>query len=335
MSDVRLSLDEVLELSLNALVGSGASEKNALPVAESIRDAEADGIRNVGLNYLSHYCEHLRCGKVDGQAEPTWDRTAPAVIVAYAANGFAHSAFTAVLPEFVDSARSNGISSLAINNSYAAGVIGWYVEKLADQGLVALAFANSPAAIAPWGGTGAFFGTNPLAFAFPRSDGPALIIDQSSSVTAKVNVVHAAQSGEPIPDSWALDRDGQPTTDAKAGLEGSMAPAGGYKGVALAMIVDLLAGGLGGPNMSFNAPSFGDNVGGPPGVGQFFIGIEPRVFNSTFSERSEQMLKEMCTQPGVRLPGDRRHEHRIRANREGVPLSIVLYRKLKDYARRN
>ena len=332
MADVTLSLEEVYQLSLDALTGCGAQRSNAQPVAQSIQNAEADGIRNVGLNYLSHYCEHLRCGKVDGNATPTWQRMAPSVMVADAADGFAHSAFDQVCGEFVEMVRTTGIGSLAIKNSYAAGVIGWYVEILADQGLIALAYANSPPAIAPWGGAKAFFGTNPLAFGVPRKNNPPLIIDQSSSVTAKVNVVHAAQCGEPIPDTWALDKHGKPTVDAKAGLQGSMAPAGGYKGVALAMIVDLLAGGLGGPNLSHSAGSFGDNRGGPPGVGQFFIGISPEFFGADFNERSESMFAEMCTEEGVRLPGDRRHEYRIKAKSQGVSLPENLYNKLLNYA---
>lgn len=330
---IGLTLDDVLDLSLDALVGCGASRSNAMPVAESIRDAEADGIRNVGLNYLPHYCDHLLCGKVDGKVRATWHQSAPGVVLCDARNGFAHTAFMCALDAFVNVSRQNGIGSLAINNSYAAGVIGWYVEKLANQGLVCLAFANSPAAIAPWGGKSAFFGTNPLAFAIPRRNHNPLIIDQSSSTTAKVNVVEAAKSGEPIPDTWALDRDGQPTTDAKAGLEGSMAPLGGYKGVALAMIVDLLAGGLGGPSMSFNAPEFGNTIGGPPGVGQFFVAIDPGAYAPGFTDRAETMFEAMLSQDNVRLPGERRHQHRMTARQAGVWLDPDVYEKLKGYCR--
>lgn len=328
---IGLTLAEVLNLSLDALVGCGASRTNAIPVAESIRDAEADGIRNVGLNYLPHYCEHLLCGKVKGKVRPTWRQSTHGVVMCDAKNGFAHTAFVRVFDKFVAVTRQNGIGSLAIENSYAAGVIGWYVEKLADQGLISLAFANSPAAIAPWGGKTAFFGTNPLAFAIPRRNHNPIIIDQSSSTTAKVNVVEAAKSGEPIPDTWALDCNGMPTTDAKAGLEGSMAPSGGYKGVALAMIVDLLAGGLGGPSMSFNAPQFGNNIGGPPGVGQFFIAIDPNAYARGFDNRAESMIEAMLAQENVRLPGDRRHQHRISAKESGVRLDPDTYQKLKGY----
>ncbi len=328
---VRLSLDDVLDLSLDALTGCGAASGNALPVAESIRDAEADGIRNVGLNYLPHYCGHLRCGKVDGKVQATWHHGAPGVVLCDARHGFAHSAFVQTLDPLVNTVRNTGIASLAIRNSYAAGVIGWYVERLAARGLVGLAFANSPAAIAPWGGKQAFFGTNPLAFAIPRRTQPPLIIDQSSSITAKVNVVEAANAGEAIPETWAFDSAGNPTTDPKAALQGSMAPAGGYKGVAMAMIVDLLAGGLAGPFMSYNAAPFGNNSGGPPGVGQLFIAIEPNLYTDDFITRSEAMLQAMTDQDGVRLPGDRRHQSRRKTAAEGVWLDLDLYQKLKSY----
>jgi len=331
-NQVNLTLKDVYELSAASLAGCGASKLHTSPVAESIRDAEADGIRNVGLNYLSHYCEHLLCGKVDGKAQPTLVQSSASVLLVDAKNGFAHSAFMTAFDSFVELVQRQGVCVLGIRNSYAAGVIGWYVEKLARRGLVAMAFANSPPAIAPWGGSKSFFGTNPLAFGVPRPDSPPLIIDQSSSVTAKVNVVHAAQAGQPIPETWALDEQGSPTTDAQAGLRGSMAPSGGYKGVAMAMIVDLLAGALCGPNMSHCAAAFGDNTGGFPGVGQFFIGIDPGAFTDQFALRTEQMFVQMCLQDNVRLPGERRHQHRRKAQTQGVWLSESLYEKLKNYA---
>ena len=327
---IHLTLDDVLVLSLDALVGCGASRTNAMPVAESIRDAEADGIRNVGLNYLPHYCDHLLCGKVDGKVRATWHQSAPGVVLCDARNGFAHTAFVHAFDPFVDVTRQNGIGSLAISNSYAAGVIGWYVEKLAEQGLVSLAFANSPAAIAPWGGKSAFFGTNPLAFAIPRRNRNPLIIDQSSSTTAKVNVVEAAKAGEPIPETWALDRDGKPTTDAKAGLEGSMAPSGGYKGVALAMIVDLLAGGLGGPSMSFNAPAIWQHRWRAPRRWTIFLlQLIPMPTYPGLQTGRKRCLRAMLSQDNVRLPGERRHQHRMTARQAGVWLDPDVHEKTK------
>ena len=332
---VHLSLDQVHDLSLRALTGSGASRLQAGPVADSMRDAEAEGIRRVGLGYLPTYCEHLRCGKVVGDAVPVLRHPAPGALVADAAFGFAHPAFEAARAGFAAASRTNGTAALAITRSYAAGVIGWFVDRLARDGLVSLAFANSPPAIAPWGGKKAFFGTNPFAFGLPRPDGrPPLIIDQSSSVTAKVNVINAAASDEPIPEGWALDPDGNPTTDAKLGLAGSMAPAGGYKGATLALVVDLMAAAMTGAHFSFQASSFGDNTGGPPGTGQFFIAMDPERFvdGREFADRVETVLGAMLAQEGVRLPGDRRHAHRQEAETAGIELPEALHQRLLGYA---
>ena len=330
---VRLSLAEVRNLAFTALTACGASDTAAAPVADSIADAEAEGIRNVGLGYLSHYWEHLRCGKVDGKAVVTLRHPAPGTVLVDAAHGFVHPAFEAARPTLVAAARANGIGAMAIDRSYGAGVIGWYVDRLARDGLVAMGFANAPKSMAPWGGRQAFFGTNPFAFAVPRAGRPPMVVDQSSSATAKVNVVQAAARGEPIPLGWAMDADGNPTTDATLGLAGSMAPAGGAKGASMALVVDLMAAAMTGASFSFEASPMANNVGGPPNTGQFFIAMDPERFVGLdrFAERVETEFAAMCEQDGVRLPGDRRHAARARAEVDGVELPKTLHQKLLGY----
>lgn len=330
---VRLSLSEVRDLAFRALTNCGATEPAAAPVADAIADAEAEGIRNVGLGYLGHYCGHLRCGKVDGKATPSVRRAAPGTVLVDAAHGFVHPAFEAARPMLAEAARENGIAAMAITRSYAAGVIGWYVDRLARDGLVGLGFANAPKSMAPWGGKRAFFGTNPFAFAVPRAGQPPMVIDQSSSATAKVNVVNAAERGESIPLGWAMDPDGNPTTDPKQGLAGSMAPAGGVKGASMALMVDLMAAAMTGASFSFEASPVASNEGGPPNTGQFFIAMDPARFvgMSHFTGRLEAEFTAMCEQDGVRLPGSRRHASRTRAEAEGVELPDALHQKLLGF----
>src|ERR1700690_4220587 len=273
---MRMTLDAIYELSLAALRGSGANPTQAAPVADSVREAEAEGIRNVGLGYLPIYCEHLRCGKVKGDAEPTLTETAAAVLRVDAGHGFSHPAFLLALPRFVDMARQSGVATLAIAHSYSAGVVGWFVERLAEQGLVALAFANSSASIAPWGGSKPMFGTNPIGFAAPRRYRSPIVVDMASSATARVNIVQAAARDEQVPPGWVFDAEGKPTTDPKAlAAGGSVGPLGGAKGYGLALMVDILAAGLTGSSWSHQASSFGTNEGGPPDVGQLFIALSP------------------------------------------------------------
>ena len=329
----RLSLDEVLDLTTRMLRASGASALQADATARSIRDAEADGIRTVGLSYLPTYCDHVACGKVIGDAVPTVQRPRAATVVVDAANGFCHPAFEAGVQPLVDATRECGVGVVAITHSYSAGVLGWFVERLADDGLVSIMFANSSSLMAPAGGTRPFFGTNPIAWAAPRRNGPPLVADLSSSAVAWVKVNAAAQAGESIPLGWALDADGQPTTDANAALAGSMVPAGGHKGSAIALLVDLMSGGVAGSNFSFEASNFGGTVGGPPDVGQVVLAIDPTAtMGEGFIDRIEVELTALTAEPGVRLPGDQRLAHRQRAGADGVDVPDDLMALLNDYA---
>jgi len=335
--DITLSLCEIEEITRNALYACGARGKQLEVATQSVIDAECDGIRAVGLNYLPIYCGHLQHNKLRGDAIPSHRQVAPSAIQSDANNGFAHAAFIQSEEDFFRLAKQQGIAALTIVNSYSAGVVGWFVQRMAEQGLIGLGFANSPSAVSPAPGASPFFGTNPMAFAIPRVDRPPVVADMATSQVALVTIKAKAAAGEPIPTGWGYDADGQLTEDAAAVIDGgSLAPVGGYKGTLLGLLVDVLAGALAGPNCSFKAPMFKNNEGTYPAVGQFFLGISPARFNpeapDQFSQRLENMLEELASQPGVRLPGDRRHLFRNKARSSGVQIPVDLYNKLKSLA---
>lgn len=328
---VTLSLEAVETLAHDCLTTCGASPLQAGAVARSIRDAEAEGMRGIGLGYLPWYCGHLKVGKIAGHAQPAVRQTAPGTVMVDADDGFAHPAYEAGEAALVAAARSQGIAFLGISNAYACGVLGYFTARLAGQGLVAMMFANASSTMAPWGGRKPFFGTNPWSLAAPRTAAP-LILDSSSSATAYVNLASAAARGEPIPPHWALDADGRPTTDAKAALHGTIAPAGAHKGSALALMVEVLAAGLTGAHFSHQASSLGEDQGGPPRLGQTLIAIRPG--QAGFAARLDAMLAKMASQPGVRIPGDRRHSHRQSAEVRGVDVDDALMGRLNALAGR-
>jgi (2R)-3-sulfolactate dehydrogenase (NADP+) len=211
--------------------------------------------------------------------------------------------------------------------------LGWFVERLAREGLVGIMFANSSALMAPHGGKRPFFGTNPIAWAAPRSSGDPVVADLSSSTVAWVKVNAAAQAGEAIPLGWALDAEGNPTTDPHAALAGSMAPAAGHKGSALALLVDVMSGGVAGSNFSHEAGSFGGTTGGPPDVGQVVLALDPAAtMGPSFVDRLEHEFTALAAEPGVRLPGDRRLTERSRAAIDGVDVPDDLLLLLRSYA---
>ncbi len=328
-----LTLDQIEDISRRMLRASGASPLQTDATARSIREAEAEGIRTVGLSYLPTYCDHVACGKVIGDAVPRVTRPRPGTVVVDAGLGFCHPAFEAGESHLVASALENGVALVAITHSYSAGVLGWFVDRLARQGLVAIMFANSSALMAPHGGTRPFFGTNPIAWAAPRRNGVPVVADLSSSAVAWVRVNAAAQAGEAIPLGWALDANGTPTTDAVKALAGSMAPSGGHKGSALALLVDVMAGGVAGSNFSHEASSFGGTVGGPPDVGQVVLAIDPTAtMGEAFLDRLEHEFSALAAEPGARLPGDRRLADRAAAERDGVSVPADLLALLHEYA---
>lgn len=323
-----LTLDDVERIATGALTACGASDTQAGAVARSIRAAEAEGTRGIGLGYLPYYCQHLKVGKIDGTATPVVTAPVPALIRVDAADGFAHPAFEAGKDALTAAAQAQGIALMGITNAYACGVLGYFTDALAREGLMALMVANASSTMAPWGGKTPFFGTNPWSFSAPRSADP-LVIDSSSSATAFVNLANAAAAGEAIPDTWGLDDRGHPTTDPNAAMAGSIAPAGGHKGAALALMVEVLAAGLTGANWSYDASSLGDDEGGPPRLGQTIIAIRADGFGAgDHLTRIERMLTDMTAEDGTRVPGDRRHTNRKRIAREGVRIDADLAARL-------
>ena len=330
---VKLTLQDVEVLTQRALEASGTRADNAWSVTRSVVASEADGIHSHGLARLPTYCEHAQCGKIDGHADPAVERVARAGLRADACDGFAHPAIDRGFEALLPLAGETGVAGLAVTNSYNCGVVGYHVERIADAGYVALGFVNAPASIAPWGGSDPVFGTNPLACAVPREGEAPLVIDQSSSVVAKSEIVVHKQKGEAIPEGWALDAEGRPTTDPEAALQGSMVPMGGYKGAGVALIVEVLAAAVTGSNLSIDASSFATSEGGSPRTGQFFLAIDPAAFGGAgFAGRIERLLGAIEGQDGARLPGQGRLAARARTAREGIEISADLHEKLLRYA---
>lgn len=335
MTDPMLSLDDVFSLAERALRGAGASAENAASVARSTLAAERDGIRSHGLMYVPIYAEHVTCGKVDGAAKPSVSQPRPGSVVVDAGTGFAHPAIDAGLPTLFEAARANGVAALTLHRSYNCGVLGYHAERIAEAGFLNLCATHAPASIAPPGGKSPVVGTNPFAVGVPgAADGEvAFVLDQSASVIAKSEIMLRSRTGEAIEPGWALDADGQPTTDAAAALKGSMAPAGGYKGFGVGLMVELLASCLSGAVASRDASPFSGTAGGPPMTGQCFVAFDPGAFSAGgFGARVQALVAAIQADEGARLPGARRVTNRARTTSEGVPVDEALMQRIEAFA---
>ncbi len=329
MSTVNLSLHSLQALTEAILVAHDTSATNAEPVAAALVAAESDGQQGHGASRIPSYAAQAKSGKVDGHATPILKRAGAAALTIDAVHGFAYPALNLAFDALCELAPKCGIAAAAITRSHHSGVAGHQVERLADRGLIALCFCNTPQGIAPWGGNRGVFGTNPVAFAAPRPGSPPLVIDMSLSKVARGKINVAAQRSESIPEGWAVDCDGAPTTDPNAAMQGTLLPMGDAKGAQLVLMVEVLAAALTASNFGYEASSFFTGMGAPPGVGQFLIAIDPQPFsNGAFADRLEALLAAMLDQPGTRLPGAQRFIRRDAAERDGVNIPQTLYDEL-------
>ena len=292
----RLSLPELERLSHDALREAGASARMARTLAAATVAAERRGRSGVGAAHLLDYLEALRAGRLHGAADPHLEHPRAAVLTVDADGGTAQLAFDRAERDLVEAARACGIALLSTRNSFPAGELAHYAHRLAEAGLVALVWANSPALMAIHGAREAVTGTNPLAFALPHRTGPR-VIDQATSATAFVTIREAARRGEPLPEGWALDADGAPTTDPVAALAGVLLPVGGLKGGNLAMMIELLAAMSGG-SFSLDAAPF-DAGEDSPRLGMMVAAIDPTALDADYSARAEAHLLHLRDRFGI------------------------------------
>lgn len=299
--DLLLSLAEIEALVRDACTVRGMTDAATRSLAAAVVCAEASGNRAVGLSHLLDYLKALEDGRIDGQAAPMITSPAPALIKIDARRGIAQYGFDLAVDDLSARAKNFGIALLSQHNSYTTGELGYYPWRLAKAGLAAIAVTNGPALMTVPGGRRPVYCTNPLAFAAPRANGPPLLIDQSSSSTAFVNIRAAAESGTSLAEGWAVDVQGQPTTDAREALKGALLTFGGSRGANLALMVEVMAAGLGAANWSMDAPGF-DKGAGSPGAGLVIIAMTPALLDPYFETRLDEQLRRLSGE-GVHIPG--------------------------------
>jgi (2R)-3-sulfolactate dehydrogenase (NADP+) len=331
----RLSIEQLTQLAARALERAGAGANMAAVTAAALVSAEAQGMPSHGLSRAPQYASHLRHGRVNGAAVARVQQSRPAALLVDAQEGLAFPACALAVREAIKAASACGAAFAGVTNSHHFGMAAEHLMPVAAAGMVGLAFGNSPAAMPAWGGRRALFGTNPVAAVFPRRDAAPLVIDLSLSEVARGKLMAFAKEGKPIPAGWALDKDGNPTTDPKAGLEGMMLPAGGVKGAMLALVVELLCCALTGAAFGFEADSFFSEEGNRPRIGQAFLVVDPGALagNTVFYERIETLVAAMLADADVRLPGQRRQALSARARADGIEIPAALLDQLEVLAR--
>ena len=304
--ETRVSIAEAEQLVKEAFLRNGVKEAVAESVSTALVAAEAEGQVGHGFSRVKDYLAQVKSKKINVDAKIKIEHPKPTSISIDADYGFAYPALDQAISEGALTAKEYGSAIVSIFNSHHCGALSVQVEKIANQGLIGVMMANTPKAIAPWGGKDPFFGTNPIAFAVPRIAKDPLVIDLSLSKVARGKIMHAKKVNTKIPEGWALDSSGKPTTDPDQALKGSMLPIGEAKGSALALMVEILAATFSGGKPSNEASSFFNPDGDPPGVGQFLMFIDPGKDKGSFLNRLEKLIANIEEIEGVRLPGERR-----------------------------
>lgn len=330
----RLTLDEVDALAFGVLCANGLSDDHARAIADTVTAAERDDAKSHGLFRIPGYVASVCSGKVTPDAVPEVRELAPAVVQVDGHNGFAPLALRVGREPLAAKAREHGIAALGLTNIYHFAALWPEVSALAEMGLAAFAFTSASSYVAPAGGVKPVYGTNPMAFAWPRANGLPLVFDQSSSASARGEIQIHLRDGKPIPEGWAIDAEGRPTTDPAAALEGAQLTFGGYKGAAIALMVELLAGALIGDVFSFEASAIDNKDGGPAIGGEFMMAIDPTRCLASGNRQAqlahaETLFAKILEQDGARLPADRRYAARLRTPTEGITIPRALYDELQ------
>ena len=327
-----MSLAEVEAFALRVLRANGLADHQAGPIARAMALAEASECRSHGLYRLIGYVGSIRSGRVSATAQPRLERVAGSFLRVDGDNGFAPAAHAVGVAAFIEAAKRNGIAALALTNCYHFSALWHDLDPTVEAGLVCWAFTLGQCIVAPHGGNRRLMGTNPIAFGWPRAGQRPFVFDFATSVVARGEIELMRRAGKPLPPGWALDAAGEPTLDPAQALAGALQPFGSYKGSALSMMVELIAGPLIGEPTSQAAAALDNGDGGPPLGGELLIAMSPEVFTSGLNhdghERAESFFAQAREQPGVRLPSDRRHDARQRSEKHGVEVPSALLNEL-------
>jgi LDH2 family malate/lactate/ureidoglycolate dehydrogenase len=335
--EVTLPLDEVTQISIDVLKAGGLSDEHAHAIASVVYAGQRDECHSHGMYRLLGCVRSVREGRVNPNAVPDVVDHAPAVVRVDAHFGFSPLAFERGKPLLVEKARRTGLAAMAINNCYHFSALWPEVEAISADGLVAIAMTTSHSWVAPAGGSKPVFGTNPIAFAWPRPDGPPFVFDFATSAIARGEIELHRRAGKPIPTGWAINSEGNPTSDPTAALAGAMLTFGGHKGSALSAMIELMAGPLIGDLTSAESMAFDEGVGAAPCHGELILAFDPKVFLGADAAqhvaRAETIFDAIVGQ-GARLPSQRRYEARRRSTMSGVRIPKALYDDLQALLQR-
>lgn len=303
-----ITLNDLTTFATDILIAAGADREQAAGVAEVLVWSDAVGRPNQGVWRLPILCKRLSAGLFSCPCKLQTDDRSPAIAMINGDNGIGHYVGRVAADAAIERAKQNGVAVVGVSNSNFLGALGYYVQRIAARGMLALLFNNSFPKMAAHGGTKPVLGTNPLAFAAPRRNGESIIVDLATAASAGSDITKAAELGQSLPVGIAIDRMGQPITDPSKVNQGALLPVGGAKGFALGLVVEILAGVVSGAGISHTVHSMYSDFENAGNSGHFFIAfnIDTLMPLDTYFDRMEFLVDAVRDCEGVMLPGEAR-----------------------------
>lgn len=329
-------------LATRALAGLGVAPGDAADAARILVLGDLFGHHTHGVSRIESYGERIRLGAIDARAQPVLEAASPAMVKVDGRNALGPVVGTRALEAAMEAARKHGVGIALARNSNHFGAVGPYCWIAAQAGFASVIASNASVTIAPTGGREARLGNSPMGFGVPGEDGRPFILDMAMSVVARAKIRAALKRGATIPDTWAADREGRPTSDPAAALDGFLLPIGGYKGYGLALAVDLLAGLLPGAAYLTHVNSWSENPREPGNLGHFFLVFDTGVLGSRdwLVERMRDFAAILHDTPPadpanpVKLPGEIERANMERQRRDGIGIDAALLATLESLAAR-
>lgn len=338
----RYSPEQIRKLIAALATAVGVSSADAEIFVGALVDADLHGVATHGVSRLGIYLQRIQAGLIDPKAVLQAERTRGSILTLDAGNGLGQVQAVKALNRLMPLAKQNGIAAATIRNSQHFGALSFYCNLAAQKGYVLLAMTNCEPAMSPEGGYEALFGTNPIAASFPSGKGYNIKIDLATSIVARGNIIAARQRGEPIPSGWALDSNGDATTDPEKALLGTVLTMAGHKGYALALMVELFSGVLSGAAIGPEVGSMYKNLDRKQDVGHFFCLIDIDAFMdiAEFIERIDatiDRIKASSKRPGVEeilVPGERSSRAARQNALRGIAISEPVLSELQQWCER-
>jgi len=322
--------EKLVSFSAACLEKLGLEAQDATLVAETLVAANLRGVDSHGVVRLPHYARRLRNGSVKARPRITVQRTAASAALVEGDAGMGQLVAVRAMNEAIELARETGVGAVVARNSSHCGACAWFVEMAVKQGMIGVALTHTDSIMVPPGMKRIFLGSNPIAFGAPGKDAP-VIIDMSTTHVAWGKVLVARQEGKTIPPDWGVDQEGKPTTDAQQVV--GLAPTGGHKGYALAMMVEILCAQLAGVPFGRHVTQMYGELNKPRNLGHFMLALDVARFanRAAFGQQIAGFVQEIHDE-GAMAPGDPERHSAERRRRAGIELGEATLEELNRLA---